>query len=86
MNKISLECSNAEDFFQQLNKLNATYEEFVKLGKEAIPLAEKNLKQLLADESEKAQTFDDVSFLLLTHNSVLVPRHKRNSRQYNLMT
>uniref|UniRef100_A0A0D3F5D9 DNA repair protein RAD50 n=1 Tax=Oryza barthii TaxID=65489 RepID=A0A0D3F5D9_9ORYZ len=59
MNKISLECSNAEDFFQQLNKLNATYEEFVKLGKEAIPLAEKNLKQLLADESEKAQTFDD---------------------------
>uniref|UniRef100_A0A0E0G6V6 DNA repair protein RAD50 n=1 Tax=Oryza nivara TaxID=4536 RepID=A0A0E0G6V6_ORYNI len=50
MNKISLECSNAEDFFQQLNKLNATYEEFVKLGKEAIPLAEKNLKQLLADE------------------------------------
>lgn len=59
MNKISFECSNAEDFFQQLNKLNATYEEFVKLGKDAIPLAEKNLKQLLADESEKAQTFDD---------------------------
>jgi hypothetical protein len=37
----------------------------VKLGKEAIPLAEKDLEQLLADESEKAQTFEDVSHLLL---------------------
>uniref|UniRef100_A0A0E0K017 DNA repair protein RAD50 n=1 Tax=Oryza punctata TaxID=4537 RepID=A0A0E0K017_ORYPU len=64
MNKLSLECSNAEGFFQQLNSLNSTYEEFLKLGKETIPSAEKNLKQLLAAESEKAQTFDDLVSVL----------------------
>uniref|UniRef100_A0A0D9VG57 Zinc-hook domain-containing protein n=1 Tax=Leersia perrieri TaxID=77586 RepID=A0A0D9VG57_9ORYZ len=64
MNMLTLECSNAEDFFQQLNSFHATYDEFVKLGKEIMPLAEKNLKQLLEDESEKAQTFDDLVSVL----------------------
>jgi DNA repair protein RAD50 len=57
--------SDAEDFFKQLDDLRGIYDEYVKLGKEAIPLAEKDLEQLLADESEKAQTFEDVSHLLL---------------------
>jgi DNA repair protein RAD50 len=57
--------SDAEDFFKQLDDLRGIYDEYIKLGKETIPLAEKDLEQHLADESEKAQTFEDVSHLLL---------------------
>ncbi|XP_006647285.1 DNA repair protein RAD50 isoform X1 [Oryza brachyantha] len=64
MNMMALECSKAEEFFQQFNNLQSTYDEFVKLGKETIPLGENNLKQLLADECEKAQTFDDLVSVL----------------------
>uniref|UniRef100_A0A0D9YSJ7 DNA repair protein RAD50 n=1 Tax=Oryza glumipatula TaxID=40148 RepID=A0A0D9YSJ7_9ORYZ len=77
MNKISLECSNAEDFFQQLNKLNATYEEFVKLGKEAIPLAEKNLKQLLADEIK----MDKDAVQVLLQPVEMIDRHVQEIQQ-----
>ncbi|XP_051208850.1 DNA repair protein RAD50 isoform X1 [Lolium perenne] len=56
--------SDAEDFFKQLDDLRGIYDEYVKLGKEAIPLAEKDLEQLLADESEKAQTFEDLVSVL----------------------
>lgn len=66
MKALAMEMSNAETFFQQLDKLRTTYDDYVKLGEETIPLAEKNLKQLLADENEKAQAFDDVSLLLST--------------------
>ncbi|KAL6634294.1 hypothetical protein ACP70R_026965 [Stipagrostis hirtigluma subsp. patula] len=55
-----MESSNAEMHFQQLDKLRIIYEDYVKLGEEAIPLAEKNLNQLLVDESQKAQAFDDL--------------------------
>ncbi|KAM0915486.1 hypothetical protein ACQ4PT_010817 [Festuca glaucescens] len=56
--------SDAEDFFKQLDDLRGIFDEYVKLGKEAIPLAEKDLEQLLADESEKAQTFEDLVSVL----------------------
>ncbi|KAM0875920.1 hypothetical protein ACQ4PT_036493 [Festuca glaucescens] len=56
--------SDAEDFFKQLDDLRGIYDEYVKLGKETIPLAEKDLEQLLADESEKAQTFEDLVSVL----------------------
>lgn len=61
----AMESSNAEDIFQQLDKLRTIYDAYVKLVEETIPLAEKNLNQLCSDESQKAQTFDDVSFLIL---------------------
>ncbi|KAL6878476.1 hypothetical protein ACP4OV_012646 [Aristida adscensionis] len=48
---LAMESSNAETIFQQLDKLCIIYEDYVKLGEEAIPLAEKNLTLLLADES-----------------------------------
>ncbi|XP_062223293.1 DNA repair protein RAD50 [Phragmites australis] len=57
---LAMESSNAETFFQQLDKLRTIYDGYLKLGDEDIPLAEKNLNQLLADESQKAQTFDDL--------------------------
>lgn len=56
-----MESSNAEALFQQLDKLRTIYDAYVKLVEETIPLAEKNLNQHLADESQKAQAFDDVS-------------------------
>lgn len=64
MKALAMEMSNAETFFQQLDKLRTTYDDYVKLGEETIPLAEKNLKQLLADENEKAHTFDDLVSVL----------------------
>lgn len=57
--------SDAEDFFKQLDDLRVIYDEYMKLGKETIPLAEKDLEQLEADASEKEQTCEDVSHLLL---------------------
>ncbi|GER39775.1 DNA repair protein RAD50 [Striga asiatica] len=52
--------SNAEFHFQQLDKLRIVYEEYVKTGKELIPLAEKNLNQLNEDLDQKNQALDDV--------------------------
>uniref|UniRef100_A0A0A9AU83 DNA repair protein RAD50 n=1 Tax=Arundo donax TaxID=35708 RepID=A0A0A9AU83_ARUDO len=60
MKVLTMESSDAEIFFQQLDKLRVIYESYKKLGEEDIPLAEKNLNQLLADENQKAQTFDDL--------------------------
>ncbi|CAM0879260.1 unnamed protein product [Alopecurus aequalis] len=59
--------SDAEDFFKQLDDLRVIYDEYVKLEKETIPLAQKDLEQLSADESEKAQTFDDLVSVLAEH-------------------
>ncbi|KAF7009425.1 hypothetical protein CFC21_023963 [Triticum aestivum] len=60
LNVLAIELSNAEDFFNRLDNLRVVYDEYVKLGKENIALAEKDLEQLLADESEKAQIFKDL--------------------------
>ena len=60
---LAIESSDAETFLQQLDKLRTIYDDYKKLLEETIPLAEKNLNQRLADESQKEQTFDDVSFL-----------------------
>ena len=61
---LAIESSDAETFLQQLDKLRTIYDDYKKLLEETIPLAEKNLNQRLADESQKEQTFDDVSFLI----------------------
>ncbi|GFQ04279.1 DNA repair protein rad50 [Phtheirospermum japonicum] len=52
--------SNADFHFQQLDKLRVVYEEYVKTGKELIPLAEKNLNQLNEELNQKNQSLDDV--------------------------
>lgn len=56
--------ANADSQFQQLDKLRIIYEEFVKLGKETIPLAEKNLNELTEELDQKSQALDDVSIFL----------------------
>lgn len=57
---LEVESSNAELHFQQLDKLRVVYEEYVRTGKELIPLAEKNLHDLNEDLDLKNQALDDV--------------------------
>ncbi|KAJ4846048.1 DNA repair protein rad50 [Turnera subulata] len=59
MKTLAAESSNADSFFQQLDKLRMFYEEYIKIGKE-IPLAEKNLQELSEELDEKSQALDDV--------------------------
>ncbi|CAA6659879.1 unnamed protein product [Spirodela intermedia] len=60
MKLLAVESSNADSHFQQLDKLRMLYEEYIKLGKETIPLAEKNLKELTQDLGQKSQALDDL--------------------------
>lgn len=64
MKLLAVECSNADTNFQQLDKLRMIYEEYVKLGKETIPLAEKTLNELMEELNQKTQAFDDVNVCL----------------------
>lgn len=60
MKVLAVDSSNADFHFQQLDKLRVVYEEYVKTGKELIPLAEKNLNQLNEELDQKNQALDDV--------------------------
>ncbi|XP_077250252.1 DNA repair-recombination protein (RAD50) [Tasmannia lanceolata] len=60
MKVLALESSNADSHFQQLDKLRMVFEEYVKLKRETIPIAEKNLKELTEDLNHKSQAFDDL--------------------------
>lgn len=61
MKLLAVESTNADSYFQQLDKIRMVYEDYVKLKKETIPLAEKNLKDLTDDLNQKSLAFDDVS-------------------------
>ncbi|XP_047261255.1 DNA repair protein RAD50-like [Capsicum annuum] len=58
---LAMESSNADSRFQQIDKLRLVYEEYVKLGKESIPQAEKNLNELNEELEQKNQALDDVT-------------------------
>ncbi|PPS05824.1 hypothetical protein GOBAR_AA14813 [Gossypium barbadense] len=60
MKVLAVESSNAESYFQQLDKLRMVYEEYIKTVKEAIPLAEKKLLELNEELDQKSQAHDDV--------------------------
>nr|XP_016434876.1 PREDICTED: DNA repair protein RAD50-like isoform X2 [Nicotiana tabacum] len=57
---LAMDSSNADSRFQQLDKLRLVYEEYLKVGKESIPLAEKNLSELNEELDQKNQSLDDV--------------------------
>ncbi|KAI3850605.1 hypothetical protein MKX03_011424 [Papaver bracteatum] len=61
---LASESSHADLLFQQLDKLQIMYEEYLKLGKETIPQAERNLKHLNEDLDQKSQALDDVLGIL----------------------
>lgn len=58
----AINSSDADSHFQQLDSLRGVYEEFVKTGKELIPVAEKNLHDLNEEMDLKNQALDDVIF------------------------
>ncbi|XP_057766216.1 DNA repair protein RAD50 isoform X2 [Salvia miltiorrhiza] len=60
MKLVEAESLNANVHFQELDKLRVVYEDYVKTGKELIPLAEKNLHDLNADLDLKNQALDDM--------------------------
>ncbi|KAG8369606.1 hypothetical protein BUALT_Bualt14G0031100 [Buddleja alternifolia] len=60
MKVLAADSSNADFRFQQLDKLRVVYEEYIKTGKELIPLAEKNMNQLNEELDQKNQALDDV--------------------------
>ncbi|GFY83903.1 DNA repair-recombination protein [Actinidia rufa] len=60
MKVLAVESSATDSFFQQLDNLRVVYEEFTKIGKETIPLAEKNVNELNEELDQKTQALDDV--------------------------
>ncbi|XWS13350.1 hypothetical protein CRYUN_Cryun36dG0030200 [Craigia yunnanensis] len=60
MKVLAVESSNSESHFQHLDKLRMVYEEYVKTGKETIPLAEKTLHELTEELDQKSQAHYDV--------------------------
>lgn len=60
MKMLAVESSTADSQFQQLDKLRMVFEEYTKIGKESIPLAEKSLNELNEELEQKNQSLDDV--------------------------
>ena len=60
MKVLAVESSNSESHFQHVDKLRMVYEEYVKTGKETIPLAEKTLHELNEELDQKSQAHYDV--------------------------
>ncbi|PQQ05555.1 DNA repair protein RAD50 [Prunus yedoensis var. nudiflora] len=57
---LAAESLSADSFFQQLDKLRMVYEEYVNIGMETIPNAEKELRDLTEEMEQKSQALDDV--------------------------
>lgn len=55
-----MESSSADSRFQQLDKLRTVYEEWLKIGKDMIPLAETSLRDLNEELDKKSAALDDV--------------------------
>ncbi|KAI4317369.1 hypothetical protein L6164_025242 [Bauhinia variegata] len=60
MKVLAVESSNADSLYQQLDKLRMVYEEYIKLCKETVPNAEKELHGLNEELNHKSQALDDV--------------------------
>lgn len=60
MKVLAMETSNVDSVFQQLDKLRVSYEEYVKIGRDMIPPAERTLNDLKEDLGQKSQALDDV--------------------------
>jgi len=60
MKVLAVESSNADSFFQQMDKLRVLYEEYTKIKKETIPHTEKSLDEFTKELDQKSQALDDV--------------------------
>ncbi|KAB2623097.1 DNA repair protein RAD50 [Pyrus ussuriensis x Pyrus communis] len=61
---LAAESSTADSFFQQLDRLRMVYEEYVNIGKERIPNAERELHDLNQEMEQKSYALDDVLAVL----------------------
>lgn len=57
---LAAESLNADSNFLQLDRLRMVYEEYVKIGKESIPIANQKLNELTVELDQKSQALDDV--------------------------
>ncbi|GMJ01782.1 hypothetical protein like AT2G31970 [Hibiscus trionum] len=64
MKVLAVESSNADSYFQQLDKLRMVYEEYNKTVKDTIPVAEKTLHELTEELDQKSQAHYDVLSVL----------------------
>ncbi|XP_062109225.1 DNA repair protein RAD50 [Humulus lupulus] len=64
MKVLAVESSKADSLFQQLDKLRLAYEEYIKMGKETIPNAEKELNKHSEELDQKSQALDDLLAVL----------------------
>ncbi|GAB2295676.1 DNA repair protein rad50 [Dionaea muscipula] len=60
MKVLAMESSTADSLFQQLDKLRMVYEEYLKIEKDTIPAAEKQLAELNEELEQKSQALDDI--------------------------
>ncbi|VFQ75595.1 unnamed protein product [Cuscuta campestris] len=60
LNQLAMESSRADSQFQQLDNLNVTYKEYIKIREESIPILEKKLSELNTELETKNQALDDV--------------------------
>nr|XP_048333256.1 DNA repair protein RAD50 isoform X2 [Ziziphus jujuba var. spinosa] len=60
MKVLAVESSNADLYFQQLDKLRVVYEEYMKIKDETIPSTEKDLHEFTEELDQKSQALDDV--------------------------
>ncbi|KAF8028011.1 hypothetical protein BT93_E0810 [Corymbia citriodora subsp. variegata] len=64
MKVLAMESSNADSYFQQLDKLRVVYEEYTKIKKETILHTEKSLVEFTKELDQKSQALDDVLGIL----------------------
>ncbi|EPS72319.1 hypothetical protein M569_02430, partial [Genlisea aurea] len=60
MKVLAMESSNSDFHFQQLDKLRATYEEYVKIGQESVPASMEKLEELNEELTQRHQGLDDI--------------------------
>ncbi|KAI3424599.1 Zinc-hook domain-containing protein [Psidium guajava] len=60
MKVLAMESSNADSYFQQLDKLRLVYEEYTIIKKETIPHTKRSLDEFTKELDQKSQALDDV--------------------------
>ncbi|XP_048130472.1 DNA repair protein RAD50 isoform X2 [Rhodamnia argentea] len=60
MKVLAVESSNADSYFQQLDKLRVVYEEYTIIKKETIPHTKRSLDEFTKELDQKSQALDDV--------------------------
>lgn len=74
MKVLAMESSNADLYFQQLDKLRVVYEEYTIIKKETIPHTKRSLDEFTKELDQKSQALDDVIIPYHLHNNAFCLR------------